>query len=130
MDISDIQYRLNQAELLTDIDDASNVFRTLLHELAQALDPFPNFLDISTIQAIEIEPVKGINADLGCIVVCPNGEIQELVLRLIPGSIDFGDVEQAEELQAIEFSSEDYITYARSAALQLVKIHQERSDSP
>ncbi len=128
MDISDIQSRINHAASNNDIENASNALRTLIQELAEALDPFPNFMDITTIQALEIEPEEGVNPELGCVVVFPDGEIRELVLRLIPGSIDFGGTDQTEEMQEIEFSPNDYINYARSAALQLDKIHEERGN--
>ena len=126
MDISDIDSRINRATSSSDIESASNALRTLLQELAEALAPFPNFMEISTIQAVEIEPEEDVNPDLGCVVVCPDGEIRELIIRLIPGSIDFGGTDQTEEMQEIEFSPKDYFTYAHSAALQLAKIHEER----
>ena len=65
MDIADINSRINRATSSSDIEGASNALRTLLQELAEALDPFPNFMEISTIQAVEIEPEEDVNPDLG-----------------------------------------------------------------
>ena len=55
-------------------------------------------------------------------MVCPDGELRELVLRLIPGPIDFGGVEQKEEMKELELDDVDYIRYAKAALVELKKI--------
>ncbi len=97
--------------------------------LAQALVPFPEFLGLSSVQAVEVEPVSDVSSDVGCVVVCPDGELRELVLRLIPGPIDFGGVEQNEEMKELELDDADYVKYARAAVVELKRILTERDDN-
>ena len=109
---------------LTDRTEAE--LRQEIRRLAQALVPFPEFLGLSSVQAVEVEPVAGLSSDVGCVVVCPDGELRELVLRLIPGPIDFGGVEQNEEMKELELDDADYICYARAAVVELRRILAER----
>jgi len=61
-----------------------------LQELAGSLVPFPNFIDVSSIEAVEVESQGASNPENGRIVVCPDGELRELVLRMILGPFDAG----------------------------------------
>ncbi len=103
--------------------------RQEVRRLAQALVPFPEFLGLSSVHAIEVEPVADVTSDVGCVVVCPDGELRELVLRLIPGPIDFGGVEQNEEMKELELDEEEYVKYARAAVVELKRILTERGES-
>lgn len=89
--------------------------REVLTDLASRLRPFPAFMDMLSLQAMELEPQPGASADLGCVVVLPGGEICELELNLRPGIEGIRDVDTAEELTELELSAGDYITYAASA---------------
>jgi hypothetical protein len=72
-------------------------------------------MNMTSIQAIEIEP-QGLRAsDRGCVVVCPDGELYELNLQLIPGPLGVSDVDQVEEYQALDPSPGEYILYACAA---------------
>ncbi|MCY3637984.1 MAG: hypothetical protein OXG80_02690 [Chloroflexi bacterium] len=93
----------------------------LLVELAALLDPFPNFMGVSTIQAIEVEPGGASNPDNGCVVVCSDGELRELVLRMIPGPFEMGGVEQTEEMAELELPPGEYVAYAYAAVEELLK---------
>jgi hypothetical protein len=97
-----------------------------LHEsvarLAAQLCPFPAFLGMTSVQAIELEPPAGItgrNADLGCVVVLPDGEICELELEVIPGPMGPADVDQIERYRELELPPEEYVLFA-SAALYAI----------
>lgn len=105
---------------------ASIELNKLLVELAAALDPFPNFMGVSTIQAIEVEPSGVSNPDNGCVVVCPDGELRELVLRMIPGPFDMGGVEQTDEMAELEVPAGEYVAYAYAAVEELLKLLEER----
>ncbi len=111
-------------------DQMEAELRQEIRRLTQALVPFPKFLGLSSVQAIEVEPVADVSSDIGCVVVCPDGELRELVLRLIPGPIDFGGVEQNEEMKELELDGADYIRYARAAVIELRRIMSERCESP
>ncbi len=105
---------------------ASIELNKLLVELAAAIDPFPNFMGVSTIQAVEVEPPGVSNPDNGCVVVCPDGELRELVLRMIPGPFDLGGVEQTEEMAELEVPAGEYVAYAYAAVQELLKLLDER----
>jgi len=110
-------------------DRTEEELRQDIRRLARALVPFPEFLGLSSVQAVEVEPVADASSDVGCVVVCPDGELRELVLRLIPGPIDFGGVEQNEEMKELELGSADYVKYARAAVAELQRILAERGES-
>ena len=105
---------------------ASIELNKLLVELAAALDPFPNFMGVSTIQAVEVEPSGVSNPDNGCVVVCPDGELRELVLRMIPGPFDMGGVEQTDEMAELDVPAGEYVAYAYAAVEELLKLLEER----
>ena len=108
------------------VERASLELRKLLRELADALDPFPSFLGISSIQAVEVDPSGVANPDRGCVVVCPDGEMYELVLRMVPGPVDVGGVDQTEELRELDLSPGDYVAYAYAAVKELTRIMEEQ----
>ena len=110
-------------------DQTEAELRQEIRRLAQALVPFPEFLGLSTVQAVELEPIADVSSDLGCVVVCPDGGLRELILRLIPGPIDFGGVEQNEEMKELELDDADYIRYARAAVVELKRILGERGEN-
>ena len=98
--------------------------RATVAELASQLRPFPPFLGMSTLQAIELElpPGSGFQPppELGCVVVLPDGEISELGLKMIPGPDGPTDVDQVEEFTELDLPPEQYIAYA-TVAVQLLQ---------
>ncbi len=105
---------------------ASIELRKLLSELAAALDPFPNFMGLASVQAVEVEPSASSNPDNGCVVVCPDGELRELVLRMIPGPFDMGGVEQTNEMAELDLPAGEYVAYAYAAVGQMLKLLEEQ----
>lgn len=105
-----------------DASDTSLKLRSLLAEIAAALDPFPNFMGLSSVQAVEVEPPGGANPQNGCVVVCPDGELRELVLRMIPAPFDMGGVEQTDEMAELDLPPAEFIAYAHTAVLALLKL--------
>ena len=108
------------------LERATGQLSELLRELASALDPFPSFLGMSTIQAVEVDPSGVAGSDQGCVVVCPDGQLYELVLRMVPGPIDLGGVEQVDELRELDLSPGNYVAYAYAAVRELARILEER----
>lgn len=104
--------------------DVASRLRGLLEEMAPALKPFPPFLNMVSIQALELEPPFGpprfgSNEDRGCVVVAPDGTICSLDLRLIPGAPGETDSGQMAELHELDLPPEEYIVYAVSAVRAL-----------
>ena len=108
------------------VERASVELRKLLRGLAAALDPFPSFQGIGSLQAVEVDPSGVRDADRGCVVVCPDGVLYELVLRMVPGPPDVGGVDQVEELRELDLSPGDYVAYAYAAVGELVRIIEAR----
>ena len=104
------------------LDRASSGLGVILMELAAALDPFPLFLGMNSIQAVEVEPAGLVSPDHGCVVVCPDGELYELVLTMVPGPIDVGGVDQVDELKQLDLSPGDYVVYASAAVGELTRM--------
>lgn len=105
---------------------ASIELSRLLAELAAALDPFPDFAGIASIQAVEVDPPAVANPQSGCVVVCPDGELRELALRMIPGPFDIGGVEQTAEMTELDLPPGERVAYAYAAALELIRIIEAR----
>ena len=101
--------------------------REVLADLASRLRPFPAFMNMVSLQAIELDPLPGASAELGCVVVLPEGEICELDLQLMPGVEGVRDVDTVEEMTELELAVEDYIGYA-SAAIRLIYRELEKRE--
>lgn len=97
------------------LQDAAAWLRELLAELAQNLRPFPAFLNMASVQAVELEPPLSPTADHGCVVVLPGGEICEMDLSLMPGIQGIMDIDQVERFTELELPDEEYIVYAATA---------------
>ena len=97
------------------LEEAGAGLSQILAEMAARLDPFPAFLNMVSIQAIELETVLDSKEDRGCLVVCPDGEIRRLELMGIPGGAGVADAEQVEQLQDLALPPEEFILYAAQA---------------
>ena len=97
--------------------------------LAAQLRPFPAFLGMRTLQAIELELPQGSRfqppPELGCVVVLPDGEISELDLKMIPGPGGPAGIDQVEQFTELDLPPEQYIAYA-TVAVRLLQAEIER----
>ena len=107
--------------------------RAAVAELSSHLRPFPSFLGMRTLQAIELELPSGSGfqppPELGCVVVLPDGQISELNLKMIPGSQGPFDIDQVEEFTELDLPPEQYIAYATVAVQLLQEEISGRGDS-
>ena len=103
------------------ITAAAEELRALLSEVAGRLRPFPSFLNLSSVQAIELDPPLRIPEDRGCVVVLPTGEICEFNLTVMAGAPGVMDVDQVEEFQELDLPPEEYIMYAAAAVRELTR---------
>ncbi len=109
------------------LQDAAARLRELLAELAQKLRPFPAFLNMASVQAVELEPPFAPTADHGCVVVLPEGEICEMDLSVMPGIQGIMDIDQVERFTELELPDEEYIVYA-ATAIRLLSHELRRRD--
>ena len=101
------------------MEQAAGQLREAVVEMAGMLRPFPAFMGMTSLQAIELEPPPESRNNWGCVVVLSDGEICELELEVIPGPVGPADVDQVDKLRPLELSVEDYIHFA-AAALRLM----------
>ncbi|MCZ6789785.1 MAG: hypothetical protein O7D33_07630, partial [Chloroflexi bacterium] len=94
------------------LQDAAARLRELLAKLAQSLRPFPAFLNMDSLQAVELEPPFAPTVDHGCVVVLPEGEICKMDLSVMPGIQGIMDIDQVERFTELELPDEEYIVYA------------------
>ncbi len=99
----------------------------MLQSLAATIVPFPSFLGPGSLQAVEVIPVEAAGPDRGCVVVCPDGTLHELVVRMLPGPVDVGGVDQVEELNELDLPSAEYAAYARAAIAELERIANDEA---
>lgn len=111
------------------VDKAAGELKKLLADLAGRIDPFPNFTGSESIKAIEVEPAGILAKELGCVVVCPDGELYELNLTSIQGPLGLSDVDQVEELRPLDLPPVLYLPYAH-AAVKLLATHLDSSARP
>ena len=88
---------------------------SLVADLCRALDPFPAFLGMTTIQALELDPQPAPAADMGRVVVTPDGTIAELDVTAIPGVVGVLEVDQVEEFRPVELADYAYLIYLTEA---------------
>ena len=99
--------------------DATAQLETILADLCQRLQPFPSFLGMATIQAVELEPALSPARDLGCLVVTPDGAIAQLDIAAIPGIVGVLEVDQVEQFQPADLTPEERLIYLLAAVRQL-----------
>ena len=97
-------------------------------ELARLLQPFPAFMGMTSLQAIELEPPQDSVSEWGCVVVLADGEICELELEVIPGPVGPTDVDQVDRYKPLELSAGDYIHFA-AGALRMMGRELERQEA-
>ena len=115
MEVSDFGVEKLQEATYAALEVAAARLREVLAELASRLRPFPAFLNMVSVQAVELEPALGPAADRGCVVVLPDGEICQLDLKVVPGIQGLTDADHLEEFAALDLPAEEYIVYAATA---------------
>ena len=95
--------------------DTAARLRELLIRLAASLRPFPEFLNMTTLQAVELEPPSGVLEDRGSVVVVPDVNICQLGLTMVPGAYGVSETDQMEEFLEPDLPAAEYILYATTA---------------
>jgi len=109
------------------IERAASQLREMLHEAAGELDPFPLFMGSLYVRAIEAEPGGAAKSDLGCVVVCPDGELYEYVYTMILGGL-FPEPTPKEETRKLDLPPQEYIPYAYNALCEVTRLLLERQE--
>ena len=108
-----------------DLVQTPDTLRLRLREVAGRVRPFPTFLGRNWLEAVEVELSSDLSSvDRGCVVVCPDGELYELVLRLLPGAEAVSDPNPAEELAPLALPDAEYVVWAE-AALEALRSYEK-----
>lgn len=109
---------MNDADVI--LADAAVRLEAVLSGLCRRLTPFPAFMGMATIQAVELEPALRPRPERGCVVVTPDGVIAELDIAAIPGIVGVLEVDQVEQFRPLDdLSGEEYLIYLVAAVRQL-----------
>ena len=103
----------------TALATAVSELETILSRLCRRLSPFPAFLGMATIQAVELEPALTPTRDLGCVVVTPDGAIAGLDIAVLPGIVGVLEVDQVEQFTPLDLTTEEYLIYLAAAVKTL-----------
>ncbi len=120
--------RKTQADLI--LERAGMQLQQLLKEACAELKPFPSFPNALFTNAIECE-VDGGDPDLGCVVVCDDGELYELQMGIDHESIELLDswdpvTARKETLKKIDLHPRDYLVYAYAGLMAVTEELLER----
>ena len=95
--------------------EAAGRLEAVLVELSHRLRPFPAFMGMVSVQAVEVDPPGIPSRELGCVVVDPDGQLCALEITAIDGIVGLTETEQVEEFQPLELSPLEYVIYAATA---------------
>ena len=124
----ELMARKAQADAL--LERTALQMRQLLQEAAAELRPFPPFPGAFFTNAVEVEAGGAENPERGCVVVCEDGELYELKMK-INFSEDATDPVSArdEELEMLDdLHPRDYVALAYEALSRITEHLMERSE--
>jgi len=122
LDYDPLVFRLRADALL---ERMAKELRGLLKDAARGLDPFPTFL-YTTTEAIEADPGRLQRNDLGCIVVCPDGELYEISYSIFINQEMPSDTQLKDDLKKIDLPPRDFIPYAYNAICAINELAEQR----
>ena len=92
------------------LEGCARSLELISEKVANSLSVFPGFLNMETVQAIEIEPFKD-GPDRGCVVICPDGHLYEFVLEILSGPESVGGYQHSDNLKELDLSNIEKIVY-------------------
>jgi len=99
-----------RSETDTVLEGCARNLELVSEKVANSLSVFPGFLNMETVQAIEIEPfIEG--PDRGCVVICPDGHLYEFVLEILSGPESVGGYQHSDNLKELDLSNIEKIVY-------------------
>ena len=106
------------------LENTAQELRAILHRAVKDLDPFPNFFDSPFIHAVEAEPGAAARSDVGCVVVCPDGELYEYTFTMSVAG-PYADFSRKEDAKKLDLPPRDYIPYAYNAICEVTRLIME-----
>ena len=121
MDLGETSYEKLQEMASASLVETAIRLRSVLVELASRLQPFPGFMGMVSVQALEVDPAFRPKADRGCVLLLPTGEICHLELGVLPGADTERGVDHVEEFLELDLPVDEYIVYANAGIKLLVE---------
>lgn len=123
--------RKQQADMA--LERAAMQLQTLLQEACAELKPFPSFPNAIFTNAIECDIGDGGDPELGCVVVCEDGELYELQMGIDHESIELMDswdpvTARKETLKKIDLHARDYLQYAYAGLMAVTEALLEQQE--
>lgn len=122
---------LRKAQADNALERAAMQLQQLLQEACAELDPFPPFPNALFTNAVECDPGPSARNDLGCVVVCEDGELYELEFGIDHDSIELTGswdpvTARKETKKKLELHPRDYLIYAYNGLLAVTEELMER----
>ena len=115
------------------IKRASDELDSVLASLCAGLDPFPAFMGHPALRAVEIEEAPAIldavgaaYLNIGCVVVCPDGALYELVMRMTPDETDDAGLDSTGELKPLDLPPAARVPVSYAAVRTLARLARAR----
>lgn len=113
------------------VERAALQLQQLLQEACAELQPFPPFPDSFFTNAIECDPGAAGDPNLGCIVVCEDGELYELEFGVDHDTMELTGLSDPvtmrhEATKKVDLHPRDYLVYAYSGLLAVTEHLLER----
>ena len=99
-----------RSEMNKVIEECAKNLELVSATVANSLSVFPGFLNMETVQAIEIELYMD-GPDRGCVVVCPDGHLYEFVLEIISGPDSIGGYQHSDNLKELNLTDIEKVLY-------------------
>ena len=102
--------------------------RMLLSTAIAQIHSFPHIFPDSPLEAIEIEPRELESPERGPVVVCPDAELYEMVVRATfetIGAQEYAD--RREEIKPLELPLHEYVAYLYSAIVAVSEFLAQES---
>jgi hypothetical protein len=117
---------LRKAQADNVLERAAMQLRDLLQEACAELDPFPPFPNALFTNAIECDPGPAASRDLGCVVVCEDGELYELEFGIDHDSIELTGswdpvTARKETKKKLDLHPRDYLIYAYNGLIAVTE---------
>jgi hypothetical protein len=108
---------LRKAQADNVLERAAMQLQQILQEACAELDPVPPFPNALFTNAIECDPGPAARPDLGCVVVCEDGELYELEFGIDHDSIELTGswdpvTARKETKKKLDLHPRDYLVYA------------------
>jgi len=123
---------LRKAQADNILERAALQLQQLLKEACTELCPFPSFPNAFFTNAIECDPGAAADPELGCVVVCEDGELYELEIGVDHEAIELTGswdpvTARKETRKKLDLLPRDYLIYAYNGLMSVTDLLMEQA---